>query len=232
MSNFAKILIISSSVLIASCGNASVNKTVSSIQTNNSDPMMTIFLHDEHYYEALEAEDPSYLDAEPQIIIQPLSDVVCTNEKSSDYKFVGSQCALSREVSLPEKIEFRYGKWLSVDEERRQFPPIPDEEYTNEPLLVDNYESRAAFEKAKDHFYEQLFSIPKYKAMREAKRTSKDAIDWHTYTIYPQKIMQKYDKEHSTHPMSTSEVTIVLTFHDDLSITISDNLKYLNASHP
>ena len=232
MSNFAKALVISSSVLIASCGNASINKTISSIQTKNSDPMMTIFLHDEHYYETLKAEDSGYLDAEPQIIIQSLSDVVCTNEKSSDYKFVGSQCTLSREVPLPEKIEFRYGKWLSVDEERRQFPPIPREEYTNLPRLVDNYESRAAFEKAKDDFYERLFNIPKYKAMREAKRASKEAIDWHTFTIYPQKIMQKYDKERSIHPMSTSEVTVILTFYDDLNVTVSDNLKYLNAIHP
>ena len=64
MSNFAKVLVISSSVLIASCGNASINKTISSIQTKNSDPMMTIFLHDEHYYKTLKAEDSGYLDAE------------------------------------------------------------------------------------------------------------------------------------------------------------------------
>ena len=166
----------------------------------------------------------------PQMIIEATTPVVCSN--TPDGKFDSSQCALSQKIPLPEKIVFRYGKWLSENEEYEQFPPIPREEYANLPRLVDDYKSRAAFEKAKNDFYEQLFNVPKYKAMREAKRASKEAIDWHTYTIYPQEIMQKLDKERSTHPMSTSEVTVILTFYDDFSVTVSNNLRYLDAIHP
>lgn len=163
----------------------------------------------------------------PQMIIEATTPVVCSN--TPDGKFDVSHCALSQEIPLPEKIEFRYGKWLSENEEEQQFPPIPREEYTNLPRLVDNYESRAAFEKAKDKFYERLFNIPKYKAVREAKRASKEAIDWHTYTFYPRKVMQKYDNLSPYNYARSSFVHYDITFNPDFTVTTDEYIRYLSS---
>ena len=172
-----------------------------------------------------EDKDNQYTNV-PQMVIEAITPVVCSN--TSDGEFSGSHCALSQNVLLPERILFRYGKWLSEKEEYRQFPPIPEEEYANLPLLVDNYESRAAFEKAKDDFYEKLFSIPKYKAVREAKIASKEAINWHTYTFYPRKAMKKYENLSPYNRIRSSVVEYDIDFNPNFTVTTEEYLRYLD----
>ena len=163
----------------------------------------------------------------PQMIIEATTPVVCSN--TPDGKFDVSHCALSQEILLPEKIVFRYGKWLSEDEEYEQFPPIPREVFVDEPLLEENYESKAAFESAKDDFYENLFNIPEYKAVREAKLASKEAIDWHTYTFYPRKVMQKYDNLSHYNYARSSFVHYDITFNPDFTVTTDEYIRYLSS---
>lgn len=225
MTKLIKALLISMSILSMSCSNAGLTDRVA------RGPTLNVQLEQAHLYPERIKTDSSYADTEPRIIIEPLTPVVCNSGNGND--FGEGSCALDEDFPLPEKIEFRYGKWLSNEEAGKRYPPIPFEAYENDHNS-DNYENMSEYLAADKAFREKIRNQPKYKKIREAKRAAMEReIDWHTHTIYPRDIMQKYhDDMGFVNRLRASIVYYTITFHYDMSVTEKDRILYLDPAVP
>lgn len=221
MANLIKSLLISVSMLSMSCSNAGLTDKLA------RGPTLKVQIEQEHLYPELMKTDSSYYDTEPRIIIESLTPVICKGGNNDD--FLAGSCAFDEDQPLPEKIEFRYGIWLSNEEADELYPPIPFEAYENDHNS-DDYGSMTEYLVADKKLKENVFNQPEYKKIREAKRVSMEKeIDWHTYTIYPGEVMQKYhDDMGFINRMRASIVYYTLTFHYDMSVTEKDRILYLD----
>lgn len=194
-------------------------------------PTLKIQVEQEHIYTDVSDKDSFEYDTEPRIVIESLTPVICKGENNDD--FLAGSCAFDEDKPLPEKIEFRYGVWLSNEEAEKLYPPIPFEAYDNDHNS-DDYGSIAEYLVADKEFREKIFNQPEYKKVREAKRAAMDReIDWHTYTIYPRQIMQRYhDDMGFINRMRASIVDYTITFHYDMSVTKEDSILYLDPAVP
>lgn len=225
MKNLIKTLLISIGIFTASCSNAGLVDKVA------RGPRLHIHVEQEHLNPELIKTDSSYYDTEPRIIIEPLTPVTCNSGNGDD--FGEGSCALDNKQPIPEKIEFRYGVWISREEADKRFPPIPNEAYENGPDDRD-FETLDDWLEARDAYRNKVFNQPKYKKVREAKFAAMEReIDWHTYTIYPKQILEKYHKEMGViNRMRASIIGYELTFHYDMSVTEKDNIQYLDPATP
>uniref|UniRef100_UPI00047686B1 hypothetical protein n=1 Tax=Psychrobacter lutiphocae TaxID=540500 RepID=UPI00047686B1 len=98
----------------------------------------------------------------------------------------------------------------------------------------DDYGSLQEYLKADEAFRKKVFNKPEYKKVREAKFAAMEReIDWHTYTIYPRQILEKYHKQMGViNRMRASIIYYELTFHYDMSVTEKDNILYLDPAVP
>lgn len=194
-------------------------------------PTLKIQVEQEHIYTDVSDKDSFEYDTEPRIVIESLTPVICKGENNDD--FLAGSCAFDEDKPLPEKIEFRYGVWLSNEEADKRFPPIPFEAYENLPDDRD-FKTFDDWLEARDEFRTKVFNKPEYKKIREAKFAAMDQeIDWHTHTIYPRQIMQKYhDDMGFINRMRASIVDYTITFHYDMSVTEEDSILYLDPAVP
>lgn len=226
MINLIKILLISFSILNMSCSQAGLTDKLA------RGPTLIIQVQQEHIYTDVSDKDSFEYDTEVKIIIEAITPVTCTNETNG--KFENSHCALDEDKPLPEKIEFRYGVWLSNEEADKLYPPIPFEAYDNDHNS-DDYKDMDEYLAADEAFREKIFNKPEYKQVREAKRAAMEReIDWHTHTIYPRQIMQKYhDNMSFVNRLRASRVDYNITFHYDMSVTEKeDEILYLDPAVP
>ena len=195
-------------------------------------PTLKIQVEQEHIYTDVSDKDSFEYDTKPRIIIESLTPVICKGGGGTNDDFLAGSCAFDEDKPLPEKIEFRYGVWISRAEADKRYPPIPDEAYINEPNI--DYEN---YEKWLEEMYEfrrRVRNKPEYEKVREAKRAAMDQeIDWHTHTIYPRQIMQRYhDDMGFINRMRASIVDYTITFHYDMSVTEEDSILYLDPAVP
>ena len=225
MTSLIKSLLISVSMLSMSCSSAGLTDKLA------RGPTLKIQVEQEHIYTDVSDKDSFEYDTEPRIIIESLTPVICKGGNNDD--FLAGSCAFDEDKPLPEKIEFRYGVWLSNEEADKRFPPIPFEAYENLPDDRD-FKTLDDWLEARDEFRTKVFNKPEYEKVREAKRAAMDQeIDWHTHTIYPRQIMQKYhDDMGFVNRMRASIVYYNLTFHYDMSVTEEDRILYLDPAVP
>lgn len=193
-------------------------------QSRRFGPSLTVFVGSNRAKWYPEHKKNNYKDI-PQMVIETLTPVECNN--TSDNKFTSSHCALSQDVPLPEKIVFRYGKWISPREERRLFPPLSQDIKQNAPDVKD-YDTIEQWREATNAYHQAAYSLPKYQAIKKARSASKEAIDWHTYTFYPREVMKKYDNLSPYNAMRTSIVQYRITFNPDMTVTTHEYLRYLD----
>ena len=225
MTNLIKLLLISVSMLSMSCSSAGLTDKLA------RGPTLKIQVEQEHIYTDVSDKDSFEYDIEPRIIIESLTPVICKGGNNDD--FLAGSCAFDEDKPLPEKIEFRYGVWLSNEEADKRFPPIPFEAYENLPDDRD-FKTLDDWLEARDEFRTKVFKKPEYKKIREAKFAAMEReIDWHTHTIYPRQIMQKYhDDMGFINRMRASIVYYNLTFHYDMSVSEKDRILYLDPAVP
>lgn len=225
MINLIKILLISFSILNISCSSAALTDKLA------RGPTLIIQVQQEHIYKDASDKDSFEYDTEAKIIIEAITPVTCTNETNG--KFENSHCALDEDQPLPEKIEFRYGVWLSNEEADKLYPPTPYEDFGNNHYSED-YESMDEYLAEYEIFRRKINNEPKYKKIQEAKRTAmENETDWHTYTIYPRQMMQKYHNDMGfINRLRASIVYYNLTFHYDMSVTEKDSILYLDPAVP
>lgn len=227
MTNLIKSLLISVSMLSMSCSSAGLTNKLA------RGPTLKIQVEQEHIYTDVSDKDSFEYDTEPRIIIESLTPVICKGGGGTNDDFLAGSCAFDEDKPLPEKIEFRYGVWLSNEEADKRFPPIPFEAYENLPDDRD-FKTFDDWLEARDEFRTKVFNKPEYKKIREAKFAAMDQeIDWHTHTIYPRQIMQKYhDDMGFINRMRASIVDYTITFHYDMSVTKEDSILYLDPAVP
>ncbi|MGP5504886.1 hypothetical protein [Psychrobacter celer] len=227
MTNLIKSLLISVSMLSMSCSSAGLTNKLA------RGPTLKIQVEQEHIYTDVSDKDSFEYDTEPRIIIESLTPVICKGGGGTNDDFLAGSCAFDEDKPLPEKIEFRYGVWLSNEEADKRFPPIPFEAYENLPDDRD-FKTFDDWLEARDEFRAKVFNKPEYKKIREAKFAAMDQeIDWHTYTIYPRQIMQRYhDDMGFINRMRASIVDYTITFHYDMSVTEEDSILYLDPAVP
>lgn len=192
-------------------------------------PTLMIELDQQHLFPKEQETDSSYFDKEPQIIVEAITPVFCTNE--TDGTFTGSQCALSETEPLPEKIVFRYGVWITKEEENKLFPPLSEEILENSPDSG-KYSSDEEWRKAHKAYFDKIYNMPKYKEIELARQKSKNAIKWHTYTIYPKRIMQKYEGMSLKDAVRSSIIYYDLIFNYDHSVSVKEKLQFLDDINP
>ncbi|WP_033427087.1 hypothetical protein, partial [Psychrobacter lutiphocae] len=101
MKNLIKTLLLSISILTTSCSNAGLVDKVA------RGPTLKIVKQQEHL------RPQGDYRKEPDIIIDVVTPVTCTNYPDGMF---GSDCILDNKQPIPEKIEFRYGVWISNEE--------------------------------------------------------------------------------------------------------------------
>lgn len=215
--------------LTSSCSLEKIKSLSNNEHIQKLGPTLMIELDQEHLYPVQQETDSSYFDKEPQIIIEPITPVICTNE--TDGKFIGSQCALSETQPFPEKIVFRYGVWITKEEENRLFPPLSEEILENSPESG-SYSSDEEWHKADKAYFAKIYNMPKYKSIEEARLKSKNTIKWHNFTIYPRQIMQKYENMSLKNAIRPSILYYDITFKYDNSVNIKEHLQYLDEIEP
>lgn len=222
MTNLIRVLLISISILSISCSKIGLTDKVA------RGPTLKIGLWQGDFVSKQSGTELSSYYTKPQIIIEPLTPVTCTNGELEVM-----HCVLDEDQPLPEKIEVRYGLWVSDEEADKRFPSIPDEAYENGPDDR-NFKTLDEYLKADEAFREQIYNQPQYKKTREAERVAMEReIDWHTYTIYPRQMMQKYHDDMSfINRMRASIVYYDITFHYDMSVTEEDSILYLDPALP
>ena len=225
MLRLMKALLLSVSLLSMSCSEAGLTDKFA------RGPTLNIQLEQEHIYTDPLDKDSLEYNTEPKIIIEAITPVTCNSGNGDDFAEGG--CALDEDQPLPEKIEFRYGVWLSNKESDKLYPPIPFEAYDNDHNS-DDYKDLDEYLAADDAYREKIFNKPKYKKIREAKLDAMEQqIDWHTHTIYPRQIMQKYHNDMGfVNRLRASIVYYDITFHYDMSVTEKDNILYLDPAVP
>lgn len=224
MVNLTKVMLLILAMLSSSCSEANLTDKI------YRGPSLIVVLKQEYLQVELSKIEGANYNGDPNIIIEAVTPVVCRNYR--DGKF-GSDCAFDDDKPLPEKIEFRYGVWLSNEEADKRYPPVPFEAYENDHNS-DDYESMDEYLAADEAFRRQITNKPEYKKIREAKRAAMDKdIDWHTYTIYPREIIQKYHDEMGLiNRLRASIVYYTITFHYDMSVTEKDEIMYLDPALP
>ena len=192
-------------------------------------PALMVQLDQQHLFPKEQETDSSYFDKEPQIIVEAITPVFCTNE--TDGKFIGGQCALSETEPLPEKVVFRYGVWITKEEENKLFPPLSEEILENS-IDRGKYSRDEEWRKAHKAYFDQIYNMPKYKEIELARQKSKNAIKWHTYTIYPKRIMKKYEGMSLKDAVRPSIIYYDLIFNYDHSVSVKEKLQFLDDINP
>ena len=85
-----------------------------------------------------------------------------------------------------------------------------------------------------DAYYKSMYKLPKYKTISRNEQDSKASIDWHTYTIYPQQLMDKYKYKipkgklwFRITPYSWStQLWITLVVNADMTVTVKENYRF------
>ena len=62
--------------------------------------------------------------------------------------------------------------------------------------------------------------------LAKAQPTTSGFINWQTYTLYPQRIMQKYKDSTLLETLQQSHVELTVTFDEDLQVTTTDELRF------
>jgi len=119
-----------------------------------------------------------------------------TVDKSSAVTPLLTSCVLDADTSLPNKIVFRYTA-----------TPLINEQATGE---------RSAGEK----------DAGEKVVLAKAQPTSSGFINWQTYTLYPQRIMQKYKDSTLLETLQQSQVELTVTFDEELRVTTTDELRF------
>ena len=224
-----KLAILINSFLLSSCTLGSVKSIADNQYTKDLGPNLIINFRQQHTLTEKDAAESGYSDKEPQVIIQPLTSVNCVDAVGGI--FSSNHCILSKKEPLPEKIDFRYGVWISKEEENHQFPPISDEIILNAPQHRD-FDNDDEWNKAAEAYYKKIYNSTNIKSIEAAKAASINNISWKTYTIYPKKVMKKYEDMNLINAMRASSVYYQLIFNFDSSVTIDERLVYLDPDIP
>lgn len=188
------------------------------------------------YEKSLGTDEPNYnVYTKPKILIQAVTPVKCENSGTgNDYKESISSCTLLK--PLPKDLTLRYGKWLTPEEEEKQFPEPPYFEYRAKEPNPANYKDYEAWANATKKYWQQVEQLPQFKAYKQARQKSIDNIQWRTITIHPQAIMDKYrDKipyeevtsfSRNLPYLHSTELTLFITVNPDMSVTLTEDYHY------
>lgn len=163
----------------------------------------------------------------PQVIIESLTSIKCSNTVIDKASIHWEHCYVTNDP-LPKEITFRYGTWISRQDEDRLYPEPP-------PFrpMSDNEDHRD-YNSSEDTYYEAMYKLPKYKKIEEARQESIEKIDWHTYTIYPQQLMDEYKykipegkKWYRITPYSWStKLWVKLVVQPDMSVIVEKDYRF------
>ena len=192
------------------------------------DSLMSAFRIDRDFVIEVDAIEPDdYDESKPQVIIQSLTPLKCSNTVIDKPSTHWEHCYVTNDP-LPKEITIRYGTWMSRQDDDRLYPdppkfrPMGDDEYYRD------YESK------EDAYYEAMYKLPKYKKIEEARTAAIEKIDWHTYTIHPQQLMDKYkykipkgEKSYRLTPYSWSTVLwVTLNIEPDMSVKVDEDYRF------
>ena len=172
-------------------------------------------------------EQDGYDESKPQVIIHSLTPIKCSNTVIDRPSTHWEHCYVTNDP-LPKEITIRYGTWISRQDDDRLYPdppkfrPMGDDEYYRD------YDSK------KDAYYDAMYKLPKYKKIEEARTAAIEKIDWHTYTIHPQQLMDKYkykipkgEKSYRLTPYSWSTVLwVTLNIEPDMSVKVDEDYSF------
>lgn len=65
-------------------------------------------------------------------------------------------------------------------------------------------------------------------SLSKPQLTADSFINWQTYTLYPQRIMQKYKDSSLLETLQQSQVELTVTFDENLRVTTTDELRFQN----
>jgi hypothetical protein len=63
-------------------------------------------------------------------------------------------------------------------------------------------------------------------SLSKSQLTADSFINWQTYTLYPQRIMQKYKDSSLLETLQQSQVELTVTFNENLQVTTTDELRF------
>jgi len=63
-------------------------------------------------------------------------------------------------------------------------------------------------------------------SLSKSQLTADSFINWQTYTLYPQRIMQKYKDSSLLETLQQSQVELTVAFAEDLQVTTTDELRF------
>lgn len=199
--------------------------------------------HDFTIYEkSSSADKPNYNGfTDPQIFIQAVTPIKCEDlGTGNDYRESISSCTLIK--PLPKDLTLRYGRWLTRNEEEQQFSEPAYVAYREKAPNPDNYKTYREWKEASNSYWQQVEQLPQFKAYNQTRKKSIDNIQWHTITIHPQAIMDKYKDKNPEEEVSSfsrylpylqnTEVTLFITVNPDMSVTLKEDYHYKQSGKP
>lgn len=235
--NFKKSLLLSLCIFVLGC-HADDSTSLKNIRNT---------LEVEHdftiYQRILGADKPKYDGLnDPIIFIQAITPIKCEDPGTGNtYKESISSCTMVK--PLPQTLTLRYGKWLSRSEAEKQFPePYNDNDYREKMPKVKDYKTIEEWDKANDSYWQQIKQLPQFKAYKEAKHKSIENIEWHTITIHPQEIMNKYKgkipyEDVKSFPrispyLRSTNLILYITVNPDMSVTLKEDYQFKQPGKP
>ena len=191
------------------------------------DSLMSAFRIDRDFVLRVGDANWDYYDQEKtRILIENVTPITCSNTPDNNFSSY-DHCYVTNNP-LPKEITIRYGTRISRQDEDRLYPdppkfrPMGDDEYYRD------YESK------EDAYYDAMYKLPKYKKIEEARKAAIEKIDWHTYTIHPQQLMDKYKykipegrKWYRITPHSWSTTLwVTLIVEPDMSVKVDEDYKF------
>nr|WP_309576068.1 hypothetical protein [Moraxella osloensis] len=178
---------------------------------------------------------------DPQIFIQATTPVNCQDRgNDANYEIAINGCILKE--PLPKSLTLRVGKWLSQNEQEKKFPEPPYDYYREREPKYEIYKDYNEWKKATKEYWQQVEQLPEFKSYNNAIAESIEQIQWHTITIHPQAIMDKYkgkipqEEVKSFRRISpylwSTDLILYITVNPDMSATFEEVYKFKKLGKP